>query len=119
MEDVLEVYRRPYNAKHPVVCLDETSKQLVGETRPPVATKPGQPAREDYEYKRNGTANLFMLFEPPAGWRHVEVTDRRTKIDFAKVVKKPVCSAGGSHRSSRMKHGYCAPIREDLCSSVA
>lgn len=90
MEDVLEVYRRPYNVRRPVVCLDETSKQLVGETRTPVAAKPGQPAREDYEYKRNGTANLFMLFEPLAGWRHVEVTERRTKIDFALVVKKLV-----------------------------
>ena len=90
MEDVLEVYRRPYNAKRPVVCLDETSKQLVGETRTPIAARPGQPAREDYEYKRNGTANLFMLFEPLAGWRHVEVTDRRTKIDFAHVIKKLV-----------------------------
>lgn len=67
MEDVLEVYRRPYDAKRPVVCLDETSKQLDGETRTPLPAKRGQPAREDYEYKRNGTANLFMLFEPLAG----------------------------------------------------
>lgn len=88
MEDVLEVYQRPYNPKRPVVCLDETSKQLVGETRTPIAAKPGTPAREDYEYTRNGVANLFMLFEPLAGWRHVEVTDRRTKVDFAHVVKK-------------------------------
>ncbi|WP_202907504.1 IS630 family transposase [Mariniblastus fucicola] len=90
MEDVLEVYQRPYDAKRPVVCLDETSKQLVGETRTPIPAKPGTPAREDYEYKRNGVANLFMLFEPLAGWRHVEVTDRRTKVDFAHVVKKLV-----------------------------
>lgn len=88
MEDVLEVYQRPYDPKRPVVCLDETSKQLVGETRTPIPAKPGTPAREDYEYKRNGVANLFMLFEPLAGWRHVEVTDRRTKVDFAQVVKK-------------------------------
>lgn len=87
MEDVLEVYRRPYDPKRPVICLDETSKQLVGETRNPIPAKPGQPAREDYEYRRNGTANLFMLFEPLAGWRHVKVTDRRTKIDFAHVIK--------------------------------
>lgn len=87
MEDVLEVYRRPYDPKRPVICLDETSKQLVGETRNPIPAKPGQPAREDYEYRRNGTANLFMLFEPLAGWRYVKVTDRRTKIDFAHVIK--------------------------------
>jgi len=90
MEDVLEVYRRPYDTKRPVVCLDETSKQLVGETRTPIPAKPGQTAREDYEYKRNGTANLFMLFEPLVGWRHVKVTDRRTKIDFAHVIKELV-----------------------------
>lgn len=90
MEDVLEVYQRPYDPKRPVVCLDETSKQLVGETRNSIPAKRGTPAREDYEYKRNGVANLFMLFEPLAGWRHVEVTDRRTKVDFAHVVKKLV-----------------------------
>ncbi|MEM9410246.1 MAG: IS630 family transposase [Planctomycetota bacterium] len=90
MEDVLEVYQRPYDPKRPVVCLDETSKQLVGETRNSIPAKRGTPAREDYEYKRNGVANLFMLFEPLAGWRYVEVTDRRTKVDFARVVKKLV-----------------------------
>ena len=90
MEDVLEVYQRPYDPKRPVVCLDETSKQLVEEVRIPIPAKPGTPAREDYEYKRNGVANLFMLFEPLAGWRHVEVTDRRTKVDFAHVIKKLV-----------------------------
>jgi len=90
MEDVLEVYQRPYDPKFPVICLDETSKQLVAETRVPIPAQPGAPAREDYEYKRNGVANLFMLFEPLAGWRHVEVTDRRTKVDFAHVIKKLV-----------------------------
>lgn len=90
MEDVLEVYQRPYDSRCPVVCLDETSKQLVCETQIPIPAKPGTPARQDYEYKRNGVANLFMLFEPLAGWRHVEVTDRRTKVDFAHVVKKLV-----------------------------
>ena len=87
MEDVLEVYRRPYDPKRPVVCLDEQSKQLVKETRTPVAAKPGQNRREDYEYQRNGTANIFMLFEPLACWRHVKVTERRTMIDFAHVVR--------------------------------
>ena len=87
MEDVLEVYKRPYDAKRPVVCLDEQSKQLVKETRPAIPAKPGRNQCIDYEYERNGTANLFMLFEPLAGWRHVEVTDRRTKIDFAHVIR--------------------------------
>ena len=65
------------------MCLDETSKQLVAETRTPVPMQPGQPARYDYEYQRNGTANLFMLFAPLEGWRHVKVTERRTAVDFA------------------------------------
>jgi hypothetical protein len=88
MEDVLEVYQRPYDENRPVVCLDEQSKQLVKETREPIPAKTGQPAREDYEYERNGTANLFMIFEPLVGWRHVKVTERRTKIDFAEVIKE-------------------------------
>ena len=75
MEDVLEVYHRPHDPEFPVVCLDETSKQLIAETRVPIAAKPGRPARYDHEYERNGTANLFMLFAPLEGWRHVEVTD--------------------------------------------
>ena len=87
MEDVLEVYTRPHDPARPLVCLDETSKQLVAETRTPLPMLPGQPARHDYEYERNGTANLFMLFAPLEGWRHVEVTERRTAIDFAKVLK--------------------------------
>jgi hypothetical protein len=77
MEDVLAVYTRAHDPDCPVVCLDETSKQLVAETRVPVPMKPGQPARSDYEYERNGTANLFMMFAPLEGWRHVKVTDRR------------------------------------------
>jgi DDE superfamily endonuclease len=87
MEDVLEVYQRPHDPAYPVVCLDETSKQLVAETRVPIAAKPGQPARHDYEYKRNGTANLFMIFAPLEGWRHVEVTDRHTAVDYAQILK--------------------------------
>jgi hypothetical protein len=90
MEDVLDVYQRPYDPKRPQVCLDEASKQLIGETRRPVPVKPGQPARVDYEYVRNGTANLFMVFEPLAGKRHVKVTDRRTKKDWAWCVKELV-----------------------------
>jgi DDE superfamily endonuclease len=87
MEDVLEVYQRSHDPEYPVVCLDETSKQLVAETRVPIAAKPGQPARHDYEYKRNGTANLFMIFAPLEGWRHVEVTDRHTAVDYAQILK--------------------------------
>ena len=87
MEDVLEVYQRPHDPECPVVCVDETSKQLIAETRVPIPAKPGQPARHDYEYERNGTANLFMIYAPLEGWRHVEVTDRHTAIDYAKVLK--------------------------------
>jgi hypothetical protein len=87
MEDVLEVYHRPYDPKRPVVALDEASKQLVGEAVQPLPPGPGQPERFDYEYVRNGTANLFMTSEPLAGWRHVTVTDRRTAKDFAEVVR--------------------------------
>ena len=87
MEDVLEVYQRPYDPQRPQVCLDEASKQLVAQTRTPLEAEPGQPLREDYEYERCGTANLFMLFEPLAGRRHVKVTDRRTAADFAGVLK--------------------------------
>jgi hypothetical protein len=87
MEDVLEVYHRPHDPEYPVVCVDETSKQLISETRVPIKAKPGQPARHDYEYERNGTANLFMMFAPLEGWRHVEVTDRHTAVDFAHILR--------------------------------
>jgi len=87
MEEVLAVYTRPYDPTRPVVCLDETSKQLVSETRTPLPAEPGQPERVDYEYERQGTANLFMAVEPLTGQRHVTVTDRRTAVDFAQVVK--------------------------------
>lgn len=87
MEDVLEVYQRPHDPARPLVCLDETSKQLIKETRDPVAMQPGQVQRVDYEYERNGTANLFMLFAPLEGWRHVEVTNRRTAKDYAMVLR--------------------------------
>ena len=87
MEDVLEVYHRPHDPDRPVVCLDETSKQLIAETRVPIPAKPGHPKRYDYEYQRNGTANLFMMFAPLEGWRHVEVTDRHTAVDYAQILK--------------------------------
>ncbi len=88
MEDVLEVYKRPYDAKRPVVCLDETSKQLIGEVATPVSAAPGQVAHYDYEYVRKGVANIFMIFEPLAGQRDVDVTDRRTKKDYAECLRK-------------------------------
>ena len=88
MEDVLEVYTRPHDAARPLVCLDETSKQLVAEIRTPLPVRSGRPARYDYEYERNGTANLFMLFAPLEGWRDVDVTERRTAIDYAQVLKE-------------------------------
>jgi DDE superfamily endonuclease len=87
MEDVLEVYHRPYDARRPLVALDEASKQLVGETVEPIPAAPGQPARFDYEYVRNGTANLFMVSEPLLGWRAVQVTERRTAKDYAEVLR--------------------------------
>jgi hypothetical protein len=88
MEDVLEVYKRPYDPKRPVVCLDETSKQLFGEVATPVPATPGQVAHYDYEYVRNGVANIFMISEPLAGQREVQVTDRRTKKDYALCLRK-------------------------------
>lgn len=88
MEDVLEVYKRPYDPARPMVCLDETSKQLVGEVAPPVLAACGDVARYDYEYVRHGVANLFMISEPLAGKRAVEVTDRRTKTDYAECLRK-------------------------------
>ncbi len=90
MEDVLEVYHRPYDPQRPVVCFDEASKQLLKETRTPIAAAPGRPATTDYEYERNGTANMFMMFEPLVGKRHVRVTARRTAVDYAHAVRELV-----------------------------
>ena len=87
MEDVLDVYRRPRDPERPVVCLDETSKQLIVETRAPIAMKPGRIQRHDYEYARNDVANLFMMFAPLEGWRHVKVTDRHAAVDYAHALR--------------------------------
>jgi DDE superfamily endonuclease len=87
MEDVLEVYRRPYDPARPVVCLDETFKQLIGEVREPLPPAPGRVERYDSVYVRNGVASLFMTFEPLAGWRHVQLSDSRTAGDWARVVR--------------------------------
>ena len=87
MEEVLELYSQPESADYPLVCFDETSKQLTKETRQPQAAAPGQVAKEDYQYERNGTANLFMFSAPLLGWRHVTVTEQRTQIDYAQQMK--------------------------------
>lgn len=83
MEDVLDLYEVPYDPLHPQVCFDERPYPLVSEVRQPIPARPGQPVRFDYEYRREGTCNLFTFFQPSAGWRHIKVTDRRTKVDFA------------------------------------
>ena len=83
MEDVLDLYAEPYDPQRPVVRFDETSTQLLADAHPPLPAKPGRPGREDYEYRRQGARNLFLTLEPLAGWRHVEITERRTKVDFA------------------------------------
>jgi transposase len=87
MEDILTVYKRDFKPDEPLVCMDETSKQLTKETRCAIPAAPGRPARYDYEYERNGVCNLFMFFEPLAGKRHVSVTERRTKADWASQIK--------------------------------
>ncbi len=87
MEDVLDVYVRPLDPKHPQVCFDESSKQQVKEVRTPLPVAPGQPARYDTEYERNGVSNLFMFFAPLLNWRHVKVTDRRTAVDWAQCMR--------------------------------
>ncbi|MBB4201121.1 hypothetical protein GGD83_004959 [Rhodoblastus sphagnicola] len=87
MEDVLDVYQRPHDPKRPLVCFDETSKQMIKETRTPIPPAPGRKARHDYEYERNGVANLFMMFAPLEGWRHVKVTDRHAAVDYAHALK--------------------------------
>ena len=87
MEDVLDLYEQEYDAERPVVCFDETSKQLIGHTRAPIGARSGRVQRYDYEYKRNGTRNLFVFCEPKGGWRHVEVTERRTAVDFAEQMR--------------------------------
>jgi DDE superfamily endonuclease len=87
MEDLLDLYAEAFDPRRPVVCFDELPYQLVGETRLPLPLQPGKPIRYDYEYRRNGTCNLFMFFQPLAGWRHVEVTEQRTQRDFAYRMK--------------------------------
>jgi transposase len=88
MEDILELYQRPYVPNKPLVCMDETSKQLVKETRQPIRVACGRPARYDYEYERNGVCNIFMFYEPFGGKRYITITDHRTKVDWATQIKE-------------------------------
>jgi transposase len=90
MEDVLEVYTRPYDPLRPQVCMDETSKQLLRDTRQPLPTEPGKPERQDYEYERGGVVNVFLFCEPLRAKRWVDVTERRTKMDWAEQIKELV-----------------------------
>ena len=120
MEDVLEVYQRPHDPACPVVCVDETSKQLITETRVPIPAKPGHPARHDYEYERNGTANLFMMFAPLEGWRRVKVTDRHTAVEYAQVLKELSDTPHDSPHSQTgpkisVKSGWSCSMREKRC----
>lgn len=87
MEDVLDLYAESYDPMRPAVCFDESPIQLIGEVKEPLAMQPGQPVRYDYHYKRNGTRNLFVLFQPLAGWRHIKITERRTIVDYAQCMK--------------------------------
>ena len=91
MEDVLDLYEEPYDPKRPAVCFDETSKQLAAEKRAPIPAKPGRPERFDYEYKRKGTRNLFMLCEPLTGWRHVAVTERELLSNLVEIPFQANC----------------------------
>lgn len=90
MEDVLEVYKRPYDPKRPIVCVDETFKQLIGETREPLPLRPGSVERFDHVYTRNGVASLFVAFEPLRGWREIAVTDQRRRVEWAEFVRSLV-----------------------------
>ncbi len=90
MEDVLDLYAEPYDPERPVVCFDEKSLQLLADTRPPLPVAPGEPVRQDYEYKQQGTANIFISVQPMAGWRQVTVTGQRTKVDFAQEMQRLV-----------------------------
>jgi hypothetical protein len=90
MEEVLALYSRPYDAEEPVICFDERPCQLISETRRPLPAEPGQPKRYDYEYKREGTCNIFGFFQPLASWRHLKVTERRTAEDFSHCMKQLV-----------------------------
>jgi DDE superfamily endonuclease len=101
MYDVIDLYHRPYNPEEPVICVDEKSKQLLAETRPAIALKPGSPLKQDYEYARHGTRNLFVAVEPLAGWRQVQVTAQRRKPDFVRFIRRLL---QGRYRLAKVLH---------------
>ena len=115
MEDVLDLYAEPYDPDRPAVCFDETSTQLLADTRPPIPVQPGQPRRQDYEYRRAGTRNIFLTCEPLAGWRHVAITERRTMEDFAHQMRWLVDEAypdGPSGAGQSEYPSYGLPLRD-------
>jgi hypothetical protein len=131
MEDVLEVYKLPYDPRYPQVCMDETSKQLVGEVRQPESAAPGRPGRIDYEYERQGVCNLFMFFEPLRGWRHVWVTQQRRKVEWAVCVKellevhypqavkvRLVCDNLNTHTGGALYEAFPAGVAKGLCDRL-
>lgn len=131
MEDVLEVYKRPYDPRFPVICMDESSKQLVGEKRPPMPVQPKQPARIDSEYERKGTCNLFIFLEPLRGWRKVWVTDQRRKVEWAYCVRQlleeiypaavkivMVCDNLNTHTGGSLYEAFPAKEAKRLCDRL-
>ncbi len=113
MEDVLDLYEEEYDPRYPSVCFDEKLVTPAADVRPPAPMEPGQPARSDYEYERLGTANLFFFVEPLSGWRHVEMTEHRTKLDYAK--SHPLAGRGGlpacrlrAHRARQPEYPYAS-----------
>ena len=131
MEAILELYKLPYDPLYPVVCMDEASKQLVGEVRQPQGMRPGQVVRQDGEYERKGTCNLFMFFEPLRGWRHVWVTDQRRKVEWACCVKelldvhypkaakvRLVCDNLNTHSGGSLYQAFVAREAKRLCDRL-
>jgi hypothetical protein len=131
MEAILELYKLPYDPLYPVVCMDEASKQLVGEVRQPQEMRPGQVLRQDGEYERKGTCNLFMFFEPLRGWRHVWVTDQRRKVEWASCVKelldthypnaikvRLVCDNLNTHTGGSLYQAFTAKEAKRLCDRL-
>jgi DDE superfamily endonuclease len=131
MEDVLAVYKLPYDPDFPLVCMDESSKQLVAEVRTPQEVKPGRVRREDNEYERKGVCNLFMFVEPLRGWRHVWVTEQRRKVEWARCVKKLleehyprakkvrlVCDNLNTHTGGALYQAFPAAVAKSLCDRL-
>ena len=131
MEDVLSVYKLPYDPERPVVCMDEASKQLIAEVRSPEGLAPGRPRRQDYEYERKGTCNLFMFFEPLRGWRRVWVTAQRRKVEWATCVKALleenyasakkvllVCDNLNTHTGGALYQAFAPSVAKRLCERL-